>query len=83
MCAMPSEAYGTETMKKTSVFEQHGWFIVGQDNVEDVGSSGSRKTRRSDENVENELCAKPNSYPNRCSEEGDGSAEGYSKRGVP
>jgi hypothetical protein len=39
---MLSEAYDTETMKKTSVFEWHEWCRVCQENVEDVGSSGSQ-----------------------------------------
>jgi len=39
---MLPEACDTETMKKTSFFEWHEWFIVGQENVEDVGKSGSQ-----------------------------------------
>lgn len=39
---MLSEALDTETVKNTIVFEWHEWFRVGQENVEDVGYSGSQ-----------------------------------------
>jgi hypothetical protein len=39
-CAMQSEAYGGEAMKKSSIFEWHKQFKEGHENVEDGERSG-------------------------------------------
>jgi len=51
-CAMLSEAYGEEAMKKSSVFEWHKWFKEGHENVEDDERSGYPRSHRTNENVE-------------------------------
>jgi transposase len=51
-CAMLSEAYEEEVMKKSSVFQWHKRFKEGRENVEDDERSGCPKSHRNDENVE-------------------------------
>jgi hypothetical protein len=46
------EAYGGETMTKSSVSEWHGQFKEGCENVEDDERSGHPRSYRTDENVE-------------------------------
>jgi hypothetical protein len=51
ICAMLSEAYGGETVKKSTGFEWHKLFKEGLENVED--DEGSRpRSHRTDEIVE-------------------------------
>jgi hypothetical protein len=49
---MLTEAYGTDAMKKTSVFEWYKRFKVGWEDVKDNERTGRPKTHRTDENVE-------------------------------
>jgi len=51
-CAMLSEAYGGEAMKKSSILEWHKRFKEGRENVEDDEGSGCPRSNRTDENVE-------------------------------
>jgi hypothetical protein len=50
-CAVLSEVYEGEAMKKTSVFEWHKRFKEGCENVDDE-RSGRPRYHRTDENVE-------------------------------
>jgi hypothetical protein len=52
ICAMLSDAYGGEAMKKYSVFEWHKLFKEVHEKVEDEGRSRRPRTHRTDENVE-------------------------------
>jgi hypothetical protein len=45
-CAMLSEAYGTDTMEKSSVFERHKLLKDGWLNVEYIEGSGRKKTHK-------------------------------------
>jgi hypothetical protein len=47
---MLTEAYGTDAMKKPSVFEWHKRFKEGQEDVKDDERTGRPKTHRTDEN---------------------------------
>jgi hypothetical protein len=49
---MLTEAYCSDTMNKSSVFEWHKRFKEGRDDVKDVERTGCLKTHRKDENVE-------------------------------
>jgi len=55
-CAMLSEAYGGEAMKKSSAFEWHKRFKEGHENMDDDDDDderrGRRRSQRSNENVE-------------------------------
>jgi transposase len=47
---MLTEPYGTDTMKKSSVFEWHKRFKEGREDVKDDERTGRPKTHRTDEN---------------------------------
>jgi hypothetical protein len=49
---MLTEAYGTDAMNKSSVFEWHKRFKEGRDDVKDDERTGRPKTHQTDENVE-------------------------------
>jgi hypothetical protein len=51
-CATLSEAYGTEAMKKTSVFHWHKRFKEDRGSVEGDETSGRPKSQRTDVTVE-------------------------------
>ena len=46
------EVYGNDTMSRTRLFEWHGRFREGREEVEDDHRSGRPSTSRTDENVE-------------------------------
>jgi len=50
-CALLSEVYGREAIRKSSVFEWHIPFKQGHENVEDDDRSGNPRFHRSDDNV--------------------------------
>jgi hypothetical protein len=51
ICAVLSEAYGREAMKKSSVFEWYKRFKVCREYMEDEERSGRPRSHRTDENV--------------------------------
>jgi len=53
ICALLSEDYGRDAVKKSSATEWPKWFKEGHENVEDDGSSGRPRCYRTDENVQN------------------------------
>jgi len=50
--ALLTVAYGEYAMKKSSVFEWHGRFKKGREDVQDDPRSGQPKTQRTDANVD-------------------------------
>jgi len=70
-CAVLSEAYGTDTMEKSSVSERHKQLKDGWLSVEFTEGSGRKKThKKCDKNYEqvsNPFCSEKTKYSTRLS----------------
>ena len=68
---MLSEAYGTDTMEKSSVFERYKLLKDGWLNVECIEGSSRKKTHKkcdkNDEEVSNPFCSEKAKYSTRLS----------------